>query len=213
MQQAYRCHLTVITSWQAYQATTVSWHLDICCILRKEVKQSCPIHLLWHFQPPPCQPFKIRYLFIKPIIIFFYYFYFAIFLIGLYCLQPYLCIKFDLKLFAFQHQCPVFLQNPKRVVLITLVQWIISNLSSLCSSWSILDGCKSPGMFSTSSLISKIKAKKKNYLIFNLIIHTRKVRCVGVLHDNVFDAYQLVLQSLIQEGHLHTDYSKDLFSA
>ena len=53
MQQAYRCHLTVIASWQAYQATTVSGHLYICGILRKEVNQSCPMYLSWHFQPPP----------------------------------------------------------------------------------------------------------------------------------------------------------------
>ena len=51
-QQTYRCHLTVIASLQAYQATAVSWHMYICCILRKEVKQSSPLYLIWHFQPP-----------------------------------------------------------------------------------------------------------------------------------------------------------------
>ena len=51
-QQMCRCHLTVIPLWQAYQATAVSWHLYICCILRKAVKQSSPLYLIWHFQPP-----------------------------------------------------------------------------------------------------------------------------------------------------------------
>ena len=52
MQQAYMCHLTVIALWQAYEAMTVSGHLYVRCILRKEVKQSCPLYLSWHFQPP-----------------------------------------------------------------------------------------------------------------------------------------------------------------
>ena len=52
MQQTYRCHLIVIASWQAYKATTVSRHPYICCILKKEVKQPCPLYLIWHFQPP-----------------------------------------------------------------------------------------------------------------------------------------------------------------
>ena len=52
MLQAYRC-LTVIASWHAYEATTVGWHLYMCCIARKEINQSCPMYLLWHFQPLP----------------------------------------------------------------------------------------------------------------------------------------------------------------
>ena len=51
----YRCQVTVIASWQAYQATSVSWHLFVCCILRKDIKQSCPLYLIWHFQRPPYQ--------------------------------------------------------------------------------------------------------------------------------------------------------------
>ena len=52
-QQSYRCNLTVIASWQAYQAIAASWHLYFCCILRKEVQQSSHLYLIWHFQPPP----------------------------------------------------------------------------------------------------------------------------------------------------------------
>ena len=53
MQQTYRCHLTVIASWQAYSARAASWHLYFCCIQRKDVQQSSPLYLIWYFQPPP----------------------------------------------------------------------------------------------------------------------------------------------------------------
>ena len=46
MQQVFRFHLTAIASWQTYQATTVSWHLYISWLLRKEVKQSYPLYLI-----------------------------------------------------------------------------------------------------------------------------------------------------------------------
>ena len=52
-QQTYRCHLTVIASWQAYSARAAHWHLYFCCIHRKEVQQSSPLYLIWYFQPPP----------------------------------------------------------------------------------------------------------------------------------------------------------------
>ena len=52
-QQRYRCQLTVIALWQAYQAIAASWHLHFCCMLRKEVQQSSPLYFIWHFQPPP----------------------------------------------------------------------------------------------------------------------------------------------------------------
>ena len=42
-----------MASWHAHQAIAVSWHLYICCILRKEVKHSSSLYLIWHFQPPP----------------------------------------------------------------------------------------------------------------------------------------------------------------
>ena len=48
-----RCQVSVIASLTAYKATAVSWRLFVCCILRKELKQSCPLYLIWHFQPPP----------------------------------------------------------------------------------------------------------------------------------------------------------------
>ena len=53
MQPTYRCQMTVINLWQAYQVTTVSWHLYVCCILRKEGNQSLSFYFIWHSQPPP----------------------------------------------------------------------------------------------------------------------------------------------------------------
>ena len=52
MQQIYRCQLTVIAWYACHEAITVRWHLYVCCILRKEVQQSCPLYLIWYFQPP-----------------------------------------------------------------------------------------------------------------------------------------------------------------
>ena len=54
MQQTYRCHLTVIASWQGYKAKTVSRHPHVCCILKKEVRQPGPLYLIWHIQRPSC---------------------------------------------------------------------------------------------------------------------------------------------------------------
>ena len=48
-----RCQVTVIPSWQALKNTAVSWHLFVWCILRKELKQSCPLYLICHFKRPP----------------------------------------------------------------------------------------------------------------------------------------------------------------
>ena len=53
MQQKYRCQLTVVVLYACHEATTVRWHLHVCCILRKEEEQSCQFYLLWYFQPPP----------------------------------------------------------------------------------------------------------------------------------------------------------------
>ena len=53
MQQIYRCQLTVLAWYACHEAIAVIWHLYVCCILRKEVQQSCTLHLIWYFQPPP----------------------------------------------------------------------------------------------------------------------------------------------------------------
>ena len=47
-----RCRVTSIALWQAFKFTAVSWHLIVFCILRKELKQSCHLNLIWHFQRP-----------------------------------------------------------------------------------------------------------------------------------------------------------------
>ena len=31
---------------------TVKWQLYVCCIVRQEVKESCPLYLIWYLQPP-----------------------------------------------------------------------------------------------------------------------------------------------------------------
>ena len=49
----YRCNLTVMASWQAYQAIAASWHQHLGFILRKEVQHSISLYLAWHFQPSP----------------------------------------------------------------------------------------------------------------------------------------------------------------
>ena len=61
-----RCQVTVIAS---YQATAVSWHLFVCCILRKEQKQSWSLYLIWHFHCPPYQTYIVQLAFFFCIII------------------------------------------------------------------------------------------------------------------------------------------------
>ena len=53
IQQIYRYQLTFVAWYVCHIALTVTWHLYTCCILRKEINQSCPLYFKWHFQPPP----------------------------------------------------------------------------------------------------------------------------------------------------------------
>ena len=53
MQYMCRCQLTAIAWHASHEAITARWHLYVCCLLRKEVKQSSPLYLIWYFQPPP----------------------------------------------------------------------------------------------------------------------------------------------------------------
>ena len=52
MQQIYRCQLPVVAWYACHKGITVRLHLYACCILRKKVHQSCPLYLIWYFQPP-----------------------------------------------------------------------------------------------------------------------------------------------------------------
>ena len=51
MQQLYGYQLTVLDLYVCHKAIAVRWHLYVCCIVRKGVKESCPIYLIWFFQP------------------------------------------------------------------------------------------------------------------------------------------------------------------
>ena len=55
MQHIYKCQMTVVAWYVCYEAETVRWHLYVFRILTKDVKQLCPLHLIWYFQPPPCR--------------------------------------------------------------------------------------------------------------------------------------------------------------
>ena len=44
---------TGVNWYTCHEAITVRWQLYVYCILRKGVKQSCPLYLIWYFHPPP----------------------------------------------------------------------------------------------------------------------------------------------------------------
>ena len=49
----YKCQLNVVAWYVFYEAETVRWHLYVFRILTKDIKQLCPLYLIWYFQPPP----------------------------------------------------------------------------------------------------------------------------------------------------------------
>ena len=54
----YGCLLTVVALYVCHEVITVRWHLYVCCIVRKETKESCSMYLIWYFQPPPLAKIK-----------------------------------------------------------------------------------------------------------------------------------------------------------
>ena len=52
--------LTIIASWQLFQATTVSRPLFVYCMLEKKLKQFCSMHLKLHSQRPSFEIFFAR---------------------------------------------------------------------------------------------------------------------------------------------------------